>query len=133
MVGNTKNEFVIDASFFLAYLLPDEHINGVQKFFNEFKIKKLKLIAPPLLPFEVFNGLQFAKSHKRVSLIIIKQLGEKFLQIPIVFEEISYLKVLHLALKKRLTFYDASYLYLAQTKQVSLLTLDQRLRALVKK
>lgn len=133
MAGNTKNEFVVDASFFLAYLLPDEHINGVQKFFNEFKVEKLKLIASPLLPFEVFNGLQFAKSRKRVSLTIIKQLGEKFLQIPIVFEEIDYLKVLHLALKKRLTFYDASYLYLAQTKQVPLLTLDQHLRALVKK
>ena len=133
MAGNTKNDFVIDASFLLAYLLPDEDIDRVQKFFNGFKIKNIKLYAPVLLPFEVYNGLKFAQSRKRVSLKIIEKLGEKFLQIPIIFEEMDYSKVLHLALKENLTFYDASYLYLAQAKQVSLLALDQRLRALAEK
>ena len=130
MGANISDTYTIDASFLLAYLFPDENIQRVQNFFERYKHQKIHLIAPLILPFEVFNGLQAGTLTKRVNPQIVKDLGQNFLQLPIKLEEVDYLEVLSLARSEKLTFYDASYLYLAKKYHTQLLTLDKQLQKL---
>ncbi len=122
-----NNTAVIDSSFLLAYLLPDETETKVQDFFKQLKSKNIRLVAPQLLLFEIFNGLQTAVIRKRISAVLAKKLGEKLLLLPIEFTEIDFMETLQLARKHKLTFYDASYLYLSKSLHATLLTLDDKL------
>lgn len=128
MAENIELVYIIDASFLLAYLFPDEDIKKVQQVFNQYKAGKVKLIAPLILPFEIFNGLQSGILTKRVDKKIVEQLGGKFQELDIELREVEYLAVLALAIKSQISFYDASYLYLAKKYKLELLTLDERLK-----
>lgn len=128
MAENIELVYVIDASFLLAYLFPDEDIKKVQQVFDLYKAGKIKLIAPLILPFEIFNGLQSGILTKRVDKEIVEQLGGKFIELDIELREVEYLAVLALAIKSQISFYDASYLYLAKEHKLELLTLDERLK-----
>ena len=75
MVGNT-NKFVVDASFALAFLLPDERTeemkqnffaSQIKNIFQQFINGEISLIAPYLLTFEVLNSLKLAVIRKRIS------------------------------------------------------------------
>lgn len=123
-----NNNAVVDSSFFLAYLLPDETVGTVQQFFNKLKSENIQLIAPSLLIFEVFNGLQTAVMRKRINKTMAKELGKRFLLMPIELIEVDFTKTLQLADKHKLTFYDASYLYLSKSQHTELLTLDKKLK-----
>lgn len=125
-----SNTYVIDSSYTLAYLLPDEDVLEVQQFFNRLKVQGSKLISSPLLFFEVFNGLKTAIMRKRIKANLAKELGRKFLQIPIELLEIDFVKVLAMADKYNLTFYDAIYLYSSKSQHIPLLTLDTKLKDL---
>lgn len=127
MDANIEQVHVLDASFFLAYLLPDENVSQVQAFFDQYKSQKMNIVAPALLPFEVLNGLLAAVLTKRTTPAVVKELAEKFLQIPVKLEEIDFAGVLNFSLVSKLSFYDASYLYLARKYQAELLSLDRRL------
>lgn len=124
---NTKLSFVIDSSFFLAYILPDEYIEKVQQIFDELKVKKIYFYAPYLLPFEVLNGLQAAVQSKRIDSSLGEELSKKFLKIFVEFVELDFQEVFVLASEYNLTIYDASYLYLSRMKKFPLLTLDNNL------
>lgn len=130
MAGNT-NIFIIDSSYLLAYLLPDENISQVQDFFDAYKARKIKLIAPQILPFEVFNGLKASILSKRLAKPLAEELGQTFLKLPIVPQEIDFPEVFELSVKENLSFYDASYVYLAKKYNTQLLSLDQKLANLV--
>lgn len=130
MAGNTNSTYVLDSSFILAYLFPDEKVGHVQLFFNRYKQQKIELIASPILPFEVLNGLKTGILQKRVDYKIALQLGKKFLKLPIKSGEINFIKIFKLSSLHNLSFYDASYLSLAQTNNFPLLTLDKKLQKL---
>lgn len=130
MAENRSAMFVVDSSFLLAYLLPDEESEYVQQFFDRFKTEKITLTAPFLLPFEVFNGLQTAVLRKRINLNLAEKLGQKFLMIPIKLTDLDFTVALKVADTHKITFYDASYLHLAKTYKVKLLTLDKKLKTL---
>lgn len=129
MVENTKRA-VVDASFVLAYLLPDEATARVDELFEDYQAGKLSLVSSPLLPFEVLNGLIGAIKTKRLKQTKAIKLGKAFLQLPIEYEELDYVEVFKLALAKNLTVYDASYLLVAKTIGATLLTFDKQLKAL---
>lgn len=121
--------FVIDASFMLAFLLPDERIEQVEEVFKQYSQGKVNLIASKILPFEVINSLKYA-IPKRINPQSAKLLIEDFLKYKIEFEEIDFQDVLDLSLNKNLSIYDASYLHLAQANNLLLLTLDKKLKNL---
>lgn len=127
MAGNI-DYYVVDASFLLSFLFPDENNSQVEKILDGVYSGKVKLIAPLLLPFEIFNGFWTAFIKGRVSENIIENLSEQFFNLNITFIEINYLEVLKLASSKELTFYDASYLYLSQAHNLPLLSLDKHLQ-----
>lgn len=124
-----KEAVVVDASAILSVLLGDEQQPPkIKTALQAYAQEKLELIAPTLLKFEVGNALRSAFLRDRLSQDTAKALYDQFLQLPISYVKTLNLgQVLALALKKELSFYDASYLFLAQNLQASLLTLDKKL------
>lgn len=126
-----ENKFVvIDSSFILSYLLPDENLPQVEEIFSKFEEGKIEFIANRLLPFEVFNGLCVALMRKRISKELVKKLGERFLKFYIGLIDVDYIAVSNLAIASHLTYYDASYYYMAKEKKLKLLTKDKKLQKL---
>lgn len=129
-MDENKKEAVVDSSFMLCYILPDEQSDQVQKIFEQYKAGELTYMSLPLLPFEVTNGLYAAILAKRIDLTLAKTLLKHFLTLPIVTEYIDYIKALHFAHVHQLSVYDASYVVLAKQKNLPLLTLDKKLQKL---
>jgi len=112
-----ESEFVVDASFVLAYLLPDEKAGLTDEFFGRYANGEIKLVSCPLLPFEVLNGLRAAVLKKRLGAEVAEKLGQAFLALEIELEPIDFADCFTLALNKKLSVYDASYLLLGQEKK----------------
>ena len=124
---NQKTALVVDTSFVLAYLLPDEKERSVEEMFSKFEESKVSFISPYLLTFEIINGLRSAVMQKRQSTKAAEILLGAFMNMGILFEKIDEKEVMLLALQKNITGYDASYVWLAKSKKTKLLTLDERL------
>ena len=129
MAANS-NKFVTDSSFLLCFLLPDEKEIFVENLFNQFLENEVQFIAPILLPFEIFNALKTATLRHRITFKTSRTLGQKFLDLSIELQDVDYLAVQKIANKHELTFYDASYLYLAKIEKLPLLTMDSNLQKL---
>jgi len=121
---------VIDASFILDFLLPDEQSTYVIKTFEEYKKSKILFVAPIILPFEVANGLKYAVKAKRIKENVASELLDTFLKLDIGLLQINLEKTLQVSLEKELSIYDASYITLSQQESFSLLTLDEKLKKL---
>lgn len=120
--------YVVDASFVIAFLMPDEASLDVDVYFNQYKSGLTNLISSPLLPFEVANGLQVAVARKRITLDYSKKRLQEFLNYRIEIKKVDFMKVFIMAQKQNLTCYDASYLYLSKKEKLPLLTLDEKLK-----
>ena len=129
-MAEDSNLAVVDASFILAFLLPDEDIPEVNKTIWLFKQKALDLTSCYLFPFEVFNCLKTAVARKRISAGLASELGNTFLDLDIECEVINFAETFRISEIAGLSFYDASYVYLARSRRISLLTLDSRLKRL---
>ena len=91
-----------------------------------------ELYAPPLLAYELTSvarkkALKYPQLRERISEAL--EIG---LSLDINWTEVDHLEVLRLALETGLTTYDASYLYLARSLGVPLLTFDERAAAKAK-
>src|SRR5687768_15616439 len=106
---NQKNTFVVDTSFVLAYLLPDEKERNVEEMFSKFEENKISFVAPYLLAYETINGLRSAVVQKRQSPKTAELLLDSFINMGIIFERINEKEVFRLALKSGISAYDASY------------------------
>jgi len=115
---------VVDASALAAVLFgePDgeqivAHLEGTS------------LVAPALLPFEVANVcLAKMRRHPHMRDTLVAALG-LLEHMEITTVEVSLGETLLLAENWALTFYDASYLWLAETLNAELVTLDRELAA----
>ena len=124
---NQKNTFVVDTSFVLAYLLPDEGGRVVEEMFAKFEENKINFISPYLLAFEIMNGLRSATMQKRQSMRAAEHLLDSFLNMGILFEKVNEKEVFRFAVRNGITAYDASSIWLAKSKKLDLLTLDEKL------
>lgn len=131
MPENTKkkhSKFVIDTSALISFLLPDEISNKkIKEIFNNFASGNYTLYAPHLLIYEVANVLKTAVIRERLLNKDAINIFEKFLNLPIIFLKVDYVKALELSIKYNLTFYDASYVQLAYEKKADFLSLDKKL------
>lgn len=121
---------VLDASFALNFLLPDEGSAQVIRVFEEYLKGKIHFVSLKILSLEVANGLKYAVKAKRIKQETAFEILEKFIKFEIEFLETDLQKVLAVALDHDLSIYDASYLYLAENFNLSLLTLDAKLKKL---
>lgn len=120
---------VLDASTILSALFPDEpgRISEIIAL-----IGREGALVPPIWPAEVVNGVWLGIRRGRVdqdeTITALERLNR--LSITVVELELpDYAgKVLSLALRHGLSVYDASYLYLAWSRALPLVTRDRRLQ-----
>lgn len=85
------------------------------------------LLAPFLLPFELANVcLMKIRRHPAQKTLLLAGY-EMVSRLPLMFMAVNMTEVLGLAQDKALTAYDASFLWLAKTLDVELMTLDKTL------
>jgi len=120
---------VIDASYILSLLMPDEAND--QSIYKKMSSGEMSLAAPVLFGFEVCNAILLASRRKRFSCLKASSLIKRFLSLPIVYREIDLMESYLLADKLDLTVYDASYVWLARKLKVELLTGDKKMREAV--
>jgi len=113
-----KNRVVVDASYALSWLLPDE---------NKPLTKVGQKIAPTLLPYEVTNALKMAVLRGRINEDLAQRLLNEFLNWQINYQGVDYNEVIQIATRGKLSAYDASYVYLARKMKCELLTWDKKL------
>ena len=114
---------VVDASAFAAVLFGEN-----AEFWVRERTRGQTLIAPALLEFEIGNVYwkrmrQFPESADRFTQILSAWLASTVIRV----EAVDALGTLDLAREHSLTFYDASYLWLAQSRTAELISLDMKL------
>lgn len=122
---------VIDSSYLLSYLFPDEGSREVDEVFDQFFDQKLSLIAPTLLAYEVCNGLKSALVRNRITEAKGLELLNDFTNLAISLLPVDLTHTLHIAKKFQLSVYDAAYIVLAQSNTCELLTHDRQLKRAV--
>ena len=125
-------KFVVDASFVLGFLLPDERRDLIDSVFINYKEGKIKLISSPLLSFEVGNGLRSAFLSKRLTKDGVKENIKLYQGFDIKETSVDLVKTIEISLKHNLSFYDAGYVYIAKKEKAKLLSLDKKLQNLLK-
>lgn len=114
---------VVDASYVLSLLLPDENLSVASV--------PEKMFAPSLLDYEIISALKSAVMSKRIPEKLAVALFLEYQNLPIIKKIVDFEQVLILALKHKLSTYDASYLVLANDLKLNLLTLDKQLKKIV--
>ena len=122
--------FVLDSSVALAWVLPDE-TNSTLDQLCERLIVDIALV-PSVWPLEIGNVLLVAVKRGRLTTKDVRHLITGLRALPLEIDAASTERALEetLALAKKydLTTYDASYLELAQRRDMPLATLDTKLR-----
>ena len=122
--------FVLDSSVALAWVLPDE-ANPTLDLLCDRLTNDVALV-PPVWPLEIGNVLLVAVKRGRLKPREVNQLVTELRALPLEIDTASTEQALEatlaLAQKYDLTTYDASYLELAKRRDLSLATLDTRLR-----
>lgn len=127
MPAENIKSVVVDASFILAFLLPDEKLSA-EALFDQLEKSEAKFFSVKLLPFEVLNSIKIAIKRKRLKINLANRLVRKFFALKIELLPVNFKESFSLAIKKNLTIYDAAYLWLAKNKKVKLQTLDKQLK-----
>lgn len=118
---------VVDASYVLTFLLPDEQSEQVKELVLKFGAGNVQFIAPDILPFEIANGLKSATLRGRLRADEAIELMETFLAMHVMILPVAFLETLDLAIARKLSIYDASYAWLAQSRECELMTHDKKL------
>lgn len=127
MVENIER-VVIDASFVLNYLMPD----GVEKkevknVLKKYENNKLEMVAPTILKYEICNAIRSAVKSKRIEMGHAVKIWANFEKLEIIYLEPGFISALNLSVVLGISFYDASYVFLARIKGWQLKTLDDKL------
>lgn len=122
--------FVLDSSVALAWLLPDEGSEAVDKLAD--RIDAETIVVPAVWRLEVGNALLTALRRERLARKDVQRLLALVAALPVEqdlpLDDAAYARVMAIAERFGLTSYDAAYLELAKRRGVALATLDARLR-----
>lgn len=119
---------VIDASFCLAHLLPDENHTEVDQAFIDYGNGVRQFVAPRLLAYEIGNAIKMAVQRKRMNQKQGEETLDRFLSLGIYLAETDFKKTFLIANSLALSFYDAAYIEIMYRKNADLLTLDTKLK-----
>jgi len=127
---------VLDASVILKwYLADEEHGQKALGLLDDYVGKGLDLLAPSLLEYELTNGLVIAQKRARIREEKVLSAIEGFMDLEIPMRDLVdfYPQVLQYCRTYGRSVYDASYLALAETEDITLITADEGLYKAVKK
>ena len=126
--------FVLDCSVVLAWILPDEGRQTVLSILE--RLESDRAIVPEVWPLEVANALLIAQRRRRITEKEVARALEDLAALPIQVDQETHRQALQetfsLAIKYRLSSYDAAYLELARRIRIPLATLDTKLRSACK-
>lgn len=128
--GIDQQFLVVDASVILAAILPQEaHAKIALTFIKRCTNERLKLIAPSILLYEVFNVVRSAILSKRITKEDAQIILSVYRTIEPMYVDFVLLsqRALQIALESGCSIYDASYAALACERQCLMYTLDQKL------
>jgi len=122
--------FVLDSSVALGWILPDETNPALDDLCD--RLTDDIALVPPVWPLEIGNVLLIAVKRGRLTAKDVSPLVRELRALPLEIDatstERAMEETLALAKKYDLTTYDASYLELAQRRNLPLATLDTKLR-----
>ena len=122
---------VLDCSVALSWCFADERTPVTDALLD--RVAESGALVPQLWPLEVLNGLCMAERRKRLDAGRRQGLADFLRALPIAVDPDTALQawdtIQLLAIRFRLTLYDAAYLELAQRQGLPLATLDRELRA----
>lgn len=122
--------FVLDASIALSWVMPDEQTDRTDALFDT--LREETAFAPPIWSLETGNALCNALRRGRITETVVWRLAGELLAMPIEIVPAgraeSLKRPLQVAIQCQISIYDATYLELAQRRQLPLATLDLRLR-----
>jgi predicted nucleic acid-binding protein len=127
---------VLDASVILKWYLRDEtYGQKALDLLHKFITRELNVLSPSLLEYEVVNGLIIAQKRGRIKEEKILTAIEGFFDLQIDLKDLShfYHRLLYYCRIYHRSLYDASYLALAETEGLPLITADESLLNAVKK
>jgi len=123
--------FVLDSSVALAWLLPDEGSDAVDRLAD--RLEQDTASVPAIWALEVGNALLVAQRRGRIKDDELARLIAALDSFPIEVDseaaQSGLLPIVDLAKRLGLTTYDAAYVELAQRRALALATLDSRLRS----
>lgn len=117
---------VVDSSFVLNALLPDEQSLLATNLFDRYSLGECVLVSSPLLLFEVINGIKMSVARRRMNRERAESLIKGFLELKIKLVEMDAKKLFSLACQENLTVYDASYLLVSKENNYPLLSRERR-------
>ena len=127
-----EEAFVLDASITATWLLPDEHTGASQALFARLRGGVLDVHVPDIWLAECGNIIASAVKRRRATVVEADALWRVLdaVRVRITRFELGptqWRAALALAFERRLSIYDASYLWLAVSLQLPLCTDDERL------
>ena len=127
------DRLVIDASVVIASLLPDEPYRAASlRILNGFLSGNLELFTVPLLRFEITNAFWKAISSGRTKLSDAQAALCEFEAFNLPECEVATQEILRIAHTYNCSAYDATYLTLAESEQIPLVTADKHLYSAMK-
>jgi predicted nucleic acid-binding protein len=127
---------VLDASVVLKwYLLDEEYGQKALSLLDDYLERELDIVAVSLLEYELTNGLVIAQKRARIGDEKLLSAIEGFLDLEIPMKDLIdfYPRILRYCKVYGRSAYDASYLALAETEGIPLITADGGLYGAVKK
>jgi predicted nucleic acid-binding protein len=119
--------YVLDASVAASWCFEDEH-HPTAEIASDLLVSNANAATPLIFWFELRNVLLTGMRRGRISQYLITESLARIARGPIKIEPLPQDEpILALAIRHRLTFYDATYLELAQRERIALATLDQAL------
>ena len=119
--------YVLDASVAASWCFEDE-FHPIAEIASALLLSSASAATPLIFWFELRNVLLAGMRRGRISQYLLTESLVRVARAPIKIEPLPEDEpILALAIRHRLTFYDATYLELAQRERIALATLDQAL------
>lgn len=123
---------VVDCSFFMSSILPDETQDKIEDVFHGISQKKFTVYVPSIFYLECSNVLVSSLSRNRINQESFEEYSNLLKLMPITVDKFSatsesIYSIARLANKYNLSSYDASYLDLAIRLEASVASLDKKL------
>ena len=123
--------FIIDSSFALACVLPDESSAAARTVLQ--RCDHDTIVVPVIWSLEIINGVLTASRRGRISDADVARILEALFLLPVQTDahpDTQQMRaIMQLGRTYHLTSYDASYLECAARNDIPLATLDKKLRA----
>ncbi len=128
------SQIVIDASVVFKWQFEDEEwLTQAITLLEDFYVRRIiKLIAPQLLIYEITNSVATATRQRRTTSEKAIDILNNLLNLGVELREVEPAFILELALKHKLSAYDAAYLALAEIENCDLWTGDKALYRMCK-